>query len=485
LKKLQFTNIGSSKGFYFYLVVAAIFLLIISPTFLSDGMFMDGMMYATISRNLAFGSGTFWQPHYTETLLPVFVNHPPLAFGLESLFFRIFGDSRFVEKFYSVVTILITSLIIVSAWKALGKKSSSGWLPIFLWFMMPTITWSAVNNMLENTMGIFICLSVFFYLKSGKSNRFLFLLLSGSMLSCGFLTKGFVTFFPLSLPFFLWLFSRQIRFRQITVDILMMAISSLIPLILIYLLLPAAREVIPKYLDITFDITLNSATKDSRFYILYKLLMDLLPAIGIMVIFLIYCRIKKIDFHILKENLSTSLSFLFLGLSGVLPIMITKVQSGYYLMTSLCFFAISFGLLIDPLIETVIGKINTSSSGFRLFRRMVIGLFITGIILTIFYSGKINRDRGKIPDMRAITAEIQENTTVNILPEMSSDWSLHAYYARYKNISLDPDLNNMHEYLIVNNSSLPDTLINMYENIYTKTNNFFLFRRKSAIGIDP
>lgn len=148
----QMENDGRTiKGTCFYIAIAGIFMLIISYSWLSDGMFLDGTIYATLSRNLTMGLGTFWQPHLTNTLLPAFVEHPPLALGLEGILFRIFGDSRFVERFYSLLTIIITGMIIVSIWKMLLKKSSTGWLPLLFWISMPTVTWASVNNMLVRT----------------------------------------------------------------------------------------------------------------------------------------------------------------------------------------------------------------------------------------------------------------------------------------------------------------------------------------------
>jgi 4-amino-4-deoxy-L-arabinose transferase-like glycosyltransferase len=473
------------KGIHFYIPVAGIFLIIIGHSFLSDGMFMDGLMYATISKNLANGIGTFWQPHMTETLLPVFINHPPLAFGLESIFFRIFGDSRYIERFYSLLAIILTGLIIVSIWKSFGKKSSTGWLPVFLWIALPSVTWASVNNMLENTMGIFICLSVLFYIKSQKTNRMPLLFLSGLMLSFGFLTKGFVTFFPLAFPFFFWLFSRKTTFWSVVTDTLIILISSVLPLILLYFLVAEARDVLPKYLAITFDLVVNSATKDSRFYIVYKLIMELLPLFGIILVFLLFCWRKKLPFNQLNSNLRVAVPFFFLGLSGVLPIMITRVQSGYYLLTSLPFFAISLGLIVNPLVETVLERINYKTFGYKLFKSCGIAVFLSGIILSIYYSGQISREQNKIKDMRVIIAEVPENSTINILPDMYSDWSLHGYYGRYKNISLDADLNRKHEYLLIKNSLYSDTIKKRFEKIELNTNEFELFKRRLADTPSP
>jgi 4-amino-4-deoxy-L-arabinose transferase-like glycosyltransferase len=465
------------KGIYIYFLVAGVFLIIVSYSLFSDGMFLDGVLYSTMAKNEARGLGTFWQPHMSETIFPVFVNHPPLAFGLESLFFRILGDSRFVERIYSLLTIILTGLIIVMIWKSLGKKSSLGWLPILLWIAIPSVTWATVNNMLENTMGIFICLSVLFYIKSLRSHRVLLIFLSGLMLSFGFLTKGFVTFFPLTFPFFFWLFTRKTTFRHVFIDSSLLLISAVLPLVLVYSLMAEARLVLPEYLRITFDLTVNSATKDSRFFIVNRLFMELLPDIGVILLFLLVCRRKNLSLNQLTENRSLALSFFCLGLSGVLPIMITRVQSGYYLLTSLPFFAISFGLMVLPLVEKIIEKINFRSSGYTLFKLTGITLFLTGICLSAIFSGHINRDQNKIKDMRVIAGIIPENSVVNILPPMCTDWSLHVYYARYRNISLDWDLNNRHGYLLIKNSLYSDTLKNGFKKVSLNTIDYDLYER--------
>ena len=63
----------------FYITILALFIGIISPFMFTDGMFMDGLYYACISRNLALGIGSFWDLEFTETLGKHFHEHPPLA----------------------------------------------------------------------------------------------------------------------------------------------------------------------------------------------------------------------------------------------------------------------------------------------------------------------------------------------------------------------------------------------------------------------
>ena len=145
----------------------SIFLILTGSSLFSDGMFMDGLYYATISRNLAFGIGEFWQPIFTPTD-SVFWGHPPLAFGLQSLGFKIFGDSIYVERFYSFFTFIFSGFIIYLIWKEVSKKELHHlfWIPLLLWTLVPLVPWAAANNILENTMAIFIYLAVLFILKS-------------------------------------------------------------------------------------------------------------------------------------------------------------------------------------------------------------------------------------------------------------------------------------------------------------------------------
>ncbi len=469
--------IRNIEGTSFYYAIAGIFMLIICPTWLSDGMFMDGSIYAVISRNMAIGSGSFWHPHFSDTLFPVFMEHPPLALGLESIFFMIFGENRFVERFYSVLTILITAMILVSIWKQLLKNSSTGWLPLMFWILMPTVSWAAVNNMLENTLVIFLCLSVLFYLKSLKKYRIIFICTAGFMLSLGFMTKGFVAFAPLAFPFFIWLFLRNMKFLSMVSDTILMLLSSVLPLILLFFI-PDSGEYLTEYIKMAFTKISEGETASSRFYITHRLMMELLPLLGIIIVFMFFYWKNKLPYHNISSGLRAGAAFFSLGLAGVLPILLTMDQSAYFLLTSFPFFAIALGLLVNPFVENVIKKIDYNSKGFKYFKYFGIFSLSAGIILSVYFSGQTNRDKNKLLDMRVITGHLEENSTINILPEMGSDWPLYTYYARYRKVSLDPDLNNRHEYLLITTSFYSDTISNGFERVNIKTREYELYRRK-------
>jgi hypothetical protein len=222
----------------------------------------------------------------------------------------------------------------------------------------------------------------------------------------------------------------------------------------------------------------TGVTADSRFYIIYRLVMELLPACGIILVLMLYCWKNKHTFYNFRSNMNPALLFFSIGLAGVVPILLTMDQSAYFLLLSFPFFAISLGLIANPTIEILLERIDYNSNGYKLFKIFGVIALSGGIILSVYFSGDFNRDKNLLNDMRVILVQLERNSTINILPEMTEEWSLHAYYVRYKNISLDPNLKNRHEYLLIKTSLYSDTINNGFEKIDLKTKEYELFRRK-------
>jgi hypothetical protein len=465
-----------SQTLPFYLFTVGVYLLIVYKDIFSNGMFLDGLIYSTVSKNIADGLGTFWNPHFTATCLADFHEHPPLAFGIQSLFYTFLGGSRFIDKLYSVLTVLVVGFIIHKIWKSLGYKYS--WLPLFIWLLTPTIFWSSYNNLLENTLSVFTSLSVLFYLISQENKRYLFIILSGSVLAFGFLTKGFVAFFPWTFPFLWWIFLRNKSFGKMITDSAGIILFTLTPLLLI-MMFPVARVSLLKYFDNqVLNSIQNVVTVNSRFDIVKRLISELAPAAGICIILYLWVKIRRSKMIFTAESVRKSLLFLLFGLTGVLPIMISMKQSGFYIVPAYPFFALGLSILIYSYVDSLMMHLNYKSKGFLIFKWMGYGLFCLGIMLSIVFSDHYSRDKNKIEDTYAIIKDIPRGTIINILPDMYEDWGLHAYYARFKNISLDPDLNNRRDFLLIKNESYSDTLNLNYEIVKLNTIDFKLYKMK-------
>ncbi|HZY25887.1 MAG TPA: glycosyltransferase family 39 protein, partial [Bacteroidales bacterium] len=415
----------------FYFFVGGVFLIIVCQNIFSNGMFLDGLIYSAVSKNLSNGIGTFWNLHFTETFMSDFHEHPPLAFGIQSIFYTFFGESRFVDKAYSIFTVILVAFIIVKIWQTLNYKH--GWIPLFLWIITPTVFWSSYNNLLENTLTIFTSLSILFYLKGNESKNYLFIVLSGFMLTLGFLTKGFVAFFPWTFPFLLWIFLKRNSFGRMILDSAGLIIFSLLPLLIMILMFPAVKESLLKYINNQVIGSIKSVvTVDSRVDIVKRMFSEIVFPASLCIIFLLWGKIRTSLPIFLKENTRKSLVFVSLGLTGVLPIMVSLKQSGFYILPVYPFFAIGISILIYPLLDSLFIKMNYNSKGFILFKWIAYGLFISGLVLSIYFSDHFSRDKNRIKDMNTILAAIPRGSVININPVMFNDWALHAYLDRFK-----------------------------------------------------
>ncbi len=463
-----------NKTYPYYFSVFGILLIIISPNMLSDGMFMDGLLYAVISKNLANGLGDFWNLHLTKTLYPVFHEHPPLAFGLQSLFFKVLGDSIYIERLYSFLTHVVTGIIIVGIWKKIINNSNqTAWLPLLFWITIPLVFWAITNNMLENTMMIFTSISVLFILESFINKRFVYLFLAGISLFCAFLSKGFVGLFPFSFIFWIFIITRQISFKRFFIDTIMLVISALSPLIVLYFVMPESINSLLAYINkqVVGSIQ-NVQTVESRFFILKRLFNELIPMFLLVLLSIVFTL--KIKF--INTNIKWYFVFILLGLSGVIPIMISMKQSGFYILATLPLLSIAFALLIEKRIGYLMKKIDTNGIRFNIYKYISICVFIIGIFLVFYNSNKIGRDNCKIEDVYAVGVIVPQNTMIAIEPKIRTDWSLHGYFGRYFNISLNHNIPVNEEYLLVYKQS--DFEISLkYIIVPLELNNYKLYKK--------
>ena len=292
----------------FWIITLIVFIILLVPSLVQDGMFLDGVTYSAISKNLANNNGTIWKPFYTKTLYPEFFEHPPLFFFIQSIFFKILGNSLYVERLFSLITAIISLLGIKLIWELFFNKSNLkyySWMPVFLWIITPIIFWSYKNNMLENLLTVFILFSVIFSLKALIQNKIFYLLLSGLFILFAFLTKGFVGLFPLVIIIIYWITINKISFSK---TILYTGILLLFPIVLLFLLFliePKSLNNITQYFNIQLipSIKNNRELADYRFYILVRLLNELIP---IVIITLVITLINKM----IDEKLMTDESFI-------------------------------------------------------------------------------------------------------------------------------------------------------------------------------
>lgn len=436
----------------YLVIVVALFLGINGPSLFSEGMFMDGLFYSTISRNLAEGSGTFWDLHYTSTYNNHFHGHPPLAMGMESLFYRFFGDHIFVEHIYSLVMFIITNFLLAKIWVLFVKEKYKNlyWFPLLFFSIIGVVGWSVANNMLENTMTLFVLLSFYVVLKAlnsvNYSFRLLLIFISGLIVFLAFLTKGIVGIFPLSSFFLVGLFTNRISFKEGIIYSLLMLIGLLSPFVYLYLFVPEAITSLTNYYEAQIVHSLaNSGVVSSRFWILWSLVLQLLPVVVFTGIVLFIGRRFK------SYKLAYKGDFLLLlavGISGVLPMIISLKQRDFYIVSAYPFFALSFVFLIKEQIKILLEKLEGSTKFLKSIKLISVVLMIISSVIVAFQPGRVGRDKKMIDDIKKISQVIPKESVVIIPLDMSQNWSLRGYLARYNSVALILEFNKQGNYYL-------------------------------------
>jgi len=434
---------------YLLLAVVALFLATCATELFSDGMFVDGLFYAVVAKNMAAGVGSFWQPQFSPTLHEVFYGHPPMAFALQSLFFRLFGDHMLVERCYSLLTILLTGGLTVLIWKQLTQSFRNAWWPLLLYFSTGWLAWATANNLLENTMSVFVCLSVYLYLNGHAGGRWYWTILSGLALALGVLTKGLVCLYVWTVPFFFWLFLRRIAFGRVLRDSFLLLGSTVLPFLLLYGFIPDARTYMQAYFDQQIVTSISQVqTVSTRFYILFEYLHIVSYPIAVVVFFVLLARGLKLKVEAARKNSRFFWFFSAITACGVLPMMISLKQSGFYILTVHPLFALGLALAFLPFIEALRDRLLRSRKQQNGLKIIAFSMLLVATTIAVFQKDRIGRDKELVLASREIISRVGAGRQLGICPEMFEMWSLHGYLARYGNVGLAADSSAVHNYYL-------------------------------------
>lgn len=439
-----------NKNFPFWIFTIAVMIGLVVPVLIQDGMFMDGMLYACVGKNLSQGIGTFWHPHYSPFTHNLFDQQPPLSFGIQAVFFNLFGTSIYVERFYSFLTLCTAAFLITKIWKQFFKEEVSvkniSWLPVLFWIIIPVCFWSYSNNMLECTMVVFDLLAVYFLLKFFENKFFLHLVLAGVFIFFASLTKGFQGLFPLAVIFFYWIVYRNFPFGKMIIY----SFALVFVLALIYsliLLNPSAKDGLLAYLHNRVEHSISSvSTVENRFELLSRLAQELIVPVSVSLLLLLLLRKK---FGVQKIYSKQSFFFLLIGISASFPLIITLEQRGFYLVTSLPFYAISIAAFSASYVATAIEKINLQKVSFKIFRWASTALLAGSAIFSVFQIGKFSRDEEMLHDVYLIGKTIPEKTNVGSSPELWANWALQEYFVRHYYICMSAEMTDKYDYILV------------------------------------
>jgi 4-amino-4-deoxy-L-arabinose transferase-like glycosyltransferase len=439
-------NIFSSKTLPFWLFTISAILILTISQLIQDGVFMDGMLYISVSKNLADGMGTFWEPHFSKTVMTVFREQPPLYFGMLAIFFKVFGSSMYVERLYCFICFVLTLIYIHKIWKAIFYKeegiAKNSWLPVLFFASIPVCFWAYANHVEETVMTLFATMSVYYLSKAlFKNERLVFnILLAGICVFLSSLTKGIQGMFPMGGVFLYWLVKKDFTFKKNVIYSTLLVATPFLIYGLFILANPHIFEVIKLYLEnrlgIAFKGTMHNTT-DNRFEIMIRLFTELIPMLGLMLIIFLVHKKSNPNSTVSRVYKTETLWFLLIGFSGSVPLMSTLEQRGFYLLTSLPFFALAGAALIANPISQLVESIKTSNNTFKYTKWAMTIILICSTAYTLSCMGKAKRDKEMLHDVYALGTVIPRGEKLGIPLQMWEKWNFQTYMVRFNYISLD------------------------------------------------
>ena len=438
---------------FFNILIYALFIWFVGVPLVKDGMFLDGVQYAAVARNLALGLGTWWEPHYSATLFNHFHQQPPGFIWLQSLFFRMLNDSIYPERIYCFLEGIIMLLLIAHSWKTINPDPSirqMTWLPQLIWLCIPTVSWGLRNNVVENTMVIFDWLSVLFLIRLfNKRNETISFVLAVFFLFCASFIKGFQALFPLAVPAIYWLTLRKISFKKMMV-ISMGLLASVAAIYFLLMRYPPALTSYREYFAarLTDFPHTPTETTTSRTWLLTQMAGEFVVPVLLFLWAMIFMLIKNnyYDEHgMLRKRYA--IFFLLAGISASFPLFISFEQRTFYLITSIPFFATSTSLFFAPVMQYLLYRYSPRIKYYRMLQTGAVIFLVSGIITGLASAGKLGRDQDLLSDVRTVVHQVGSNKIVSVSDDIWSQWILDGYFQRYGNISLAKDCDSCRIYL--------------------------------------
>jgi len=437
------------SGWVFTLSVFVI--LVVYPT-LEDGMFTDGLLYASVSRNLAEGFGSLWNLHFTQTDFPRFSEQPPLGFLLQAGFFKLFGPDIYAERIYNILMAVLAIIGIRHLWilASDGIKKLS-WLPVLAFFLMPVSFWAYANNVLETTMLVFDLAAVILMWHGIREKRHALLWLAGLVLAGASLVKGVQGLFPLTFPLLYTIYLKKDKpwlpgLKQ-TVFLLTGLLCVYIPLALH----PESSASIQNYFLARYPKTFGGVhnTTGNHFFLLKELWLDILPALGLLVLLWVITRAKA-D----KSRYPASRLLFSLALTGILPLLITLEQRGFYLLTALPYLAVALFL---PQAASFQEWFNAyfKPTTYRILNVLALGMFLACSVFALSQMGKVKRDQILLYDIRQIGNFLPESSLILTSESLHRHWSMKGYFARFYHIAASHQAKDAQWFLQPKSEPLP------------------------------
>lgn len=438
------------------------------PRLVPQGLFGDGLLYASMARNLAEGKGSMWAPWFSSGYwldfasgAPYFEN-PPLMIWLQAGFFRALGDHWWVEKLYSLLLLLLNAWLIVRVWevplRGTALQRRFGWFPLLLWYFITPVLWGNPNNLMDNNMLTFCLLALLASMDGLFSGQGILLKLAigGLFVFLGFLTKGPVAFYPAAAPFlFAVIFSPRGGSRRKRAGHLLggawqsgwMILVAAGSFALLLLLVPEARHYFENYWERRLGVVLSGTREDAAFTgwarlsIFIILVKEQAGLIALFLLLLFIFRKKGINGSHFRKERKISLFFLLTGFAATLPIMLSARQNGIYVIPGMPMFALAAAYYHLPLLHEWLARPSEKTERMlqTLCKVSFAGMFALAAYV-FFLFGQPGREKELLHDLPYLQRAIPRGEKVAVCERLMQNQQAHTYFQRFHHLELSRDL---------------------------------------------
>ncbi len=433
------------------LFVLTFYFLLLGYKLMRLGIHGDGVEYATVARNMADGLGTFWKPYLDDAIHPVFHEHPPLVFWIQSHFFRLFGDGPYLETFYGFFIGFIILGCMAWFWQRIRQDFQlsplGSWWPMLLILPLPIFTYMLQINRLVNTYVILAMVPTYAAYRSvvGCKHTILYSLLSGVLIYLGFIAKGPVAFFTFAVPALAVLALKSKLSKAATSTVLALVTFTIIFVATLYLF-PDSADFWRGFLKHQVMASLKSVrgAGDTHWHLVERWAAEMVVPVLVVGFFMALTRVSFRQIRFSRQ----ALFFLLIGLASSLPFLISTRQHNRYIFHSFPFYVLSLAFMTDR-IAVKIEAIIKDKPAMRLGVGVIAVVFFAVAFASMLYKKDYPQKRQPFyNDIYLQNIQLPERITISACPEamILNDW-LFADMMRFYRVSLTPEMGN--EYLLI------------------------------------
>ena len=441
-------------------IIFSLFLVLLVLPLTRQGMFVDGVWYAAIAKNMSQGLGSIWDPALSKTLFLHFREHPPLAIAMQSIFFKLLGDGFWVERLYSFCLAMGQITLLIFLWhRDLNTKTLNQdrlraiLLLLLLWLLIPINIGMYKDNLLEGGLTLFATLACWQLIRTRAQNQPFYrkALLASGCLIAGFMCNGPTVLFPLIIPVRFGCYIEPTHMRSHLINNLILILICCMSFAAFFIFFPGALDNLKGYFQVQLMAAITgqrdlSFTGWKHFYIFYIYFKDYIwVSMAAVIIILMEAILSKQSFMKLLKGYIQDPWFRFyfvLSLFASLPVGISHRQMFHYISASAPIYLLAMLHFSFPAFSNLLRLLDQQQDSIIIKKlgRILSLTCVICLMVVLKNVGGYNKNQHLIEDVQRVSQYVPQSEIIKGSQQVMYDFDIPANFARYSFISfVDPN----------------------------------------------